>query len=84
LCNRVRAHSPGSLTQIRDERGVLSVGAVADIVLFDRATVIDNADFGAPPQAPTGIGSAIVGGVVVLADDVIGQERPGPVLRRAG
>jgi N-acyl-D-aspartate/D-glutamate deacylase len=64
-------------------RGVLSVGAVADIVLFDPATVIDNADFGAPPQAPTGITFVIVGGTVVLADGAIGQERPGRVLRRA-
>ena len=63
---------------------MLAVGAVADIVLFDPATVIDNADFGERPQAPTGIDVAIVGGTVVFADGVIGQERPGRVLRRAG
>jgi N-acyl-D-aspartate/D-glutamate deacylase len=65
------------------ERGVLSLGAVADIVLFDPETVIDNADFGGRPQAPTGIDFAIVGGTVVLADGSIAQERPGRVLRRA-
>ena len=65
------------------DRGTLAVGAVADIVVFDPATVIDNAEFGERPQPPTGIDIVIVGGTVVLADGVIGRERPGRVLRRA-
>jgi N-acyl-D-aspartate/D-glutamate deacylase len=63
---------------------VLAVGAIADVVIFDPTTVIDNAAFGEPPLAPTGIDVAIVGGTVVLADGVVGRERPGRVLRRAG
>jgi N-acyl-D-aspartate/D-glutamate deacylase len=66
------------------DRGVLAVGAVADVVIFDPATVIDNAAFGERPQAPTGIDVVIVGGTVVLADGVVSRERPGRVLRRAG
>ena len=64
------------------DRGVLAVGAVADIVVFDPAIVIDNAAFGERPQAPTGIDVAVVSGTVVLADGVVGPERPGRVLRR--
>jgi N-acyl-D-aspartate/D-glutamate deacylase len=64
------------------DRGVLGVGAVADIVVFDPSTVIDNAAFGEPPQAPTGVDVVVVGGTVVLADGVVGDERPGRVLRR--
>src|SRR5262245_21959732 len=64
------------------DRGVLAVGAVADIVVFDPETVTDNAAFGERPRAPSGIGVAVVGGAVVLADAVIGEERPGRVLRR--
>jgi N-acyl-D-amino-acid deacylase len=66
------------------DRGVLAVGAIADVVIFDPTTVIDNAAFGEPPRAPTGIDVAIVGGTVVLADGVVGRGRPGRVLRRAG
>jgi N-acyl-D-aspartate/D-glutamate deacylase len=64
------------------DRGVLGVGAVADVVVFDPSTVIDNVGFGERPRAPTGVDVVVVGGTVVLADGVIGQERPGRVLRR--
>jgi N-acyl-D-aspartate/D-glutamate deacylase len=66
------------------DRGVVRVGAIGDLVVFDPETVIDNADFGQPPAAPTGIDVVLVHGTVMLQDGVISSERPGRVLRREG
>ena len=65
-------------------RGIVAVGAIADLVIFDPLTVLDNAQFGQRADAPTGIDTVIVGGTVVLDHGVIGAERPGKVLRRSG
>jgi N-acyl-D-aspartate/D-glutamate deacylase len=65
-----------------EDRGTLTVGSVADIVVFDPESVIDNADFGQGATAPTGIETVIVGGSVVLDRGIIGTDRPGRVLRK--
>ena len=64
------------------DRGTIVVGAVADVVVFDPETVLDHADFGQSPNAPTGIDVVVVGGTVVLDHGVIATDRPGRVLRR--
>lgn len=64
------------------DRGTLAVGAIADVVVFDPDTVLDHADFGRSPHAPTGIDVVVVGGTVVLDHGVIAADRPGRVLRR--
>lgn len=64
------------------DRGTLTVGAIADVVIFDPATVADHAEFGRQPHAPTGIDVVIVGGTIVLDHGAISSERPGRVLRR--
>jgi N-acyl-D-amino-acid deacylase len=66
------------------DRGVVRVGTIADLVVFDPETVIDNADFGQPPAAPTGIDVVLVDGTVMLQDGAISSERPGRVLLREG
>lgn len=50
------------------ERGRVAVGAVADLVAFDPATVDDRATFTDPHQYPVGIPLVVVGGVVTLRD----------------
>lgn len=65
------------------DRGLVRAGAVADLVVFDPETVIDNAEFGQPPAPPTGIDAVVVAGTVMVDDGVISSERPGQVLRRA-
>lgn len=64
------------------DRGILAVGAVADVVIFDPETVIDNSEFGQSAHPPTGIDVVIVGGHVMLDHGAIGTDRPGRVLRR--
>jgi N-acyl-D-aspartate/D-glutamate deacylase len=64
------------------DRGHLREGAIADIVVFDPATVIDRATFTDPIAAPEGIEHVLIGGTFVIEagehrDDV----RPGVVLR---
>jgi len=63
-------------------RGVVEVGAVADLVVFDPDTVIDNAEFGEAAEPPTGIDWVVVGGAVMVAQGAISATRPGRMLRR--
>ena len=81
-CVRKMTAEPASRLGLAD-RGVVRAGAVADLVVFDPATVIDNADFSAPPAAPTGIDTVIVAGTVMVDAGMISADRPGVVLRRA-
>lgn len=47
-------------------RGILRTGYYADVVIFDPATVIDNATYEKPQQYPTGIDYVIVNGVITV------------------
>jgi N-acyl-D-aspartate/D-glutamate deacylase len=64
------------------DRGVVADGAIADLVLFDPATVADTTDFGQQPSAPIGIDLVIVGGSVMVDHGAISTDRPGRGLRR--
>lgn len=66
------------------DRGVLEVGAMADLVLFDPETVIDTATFERPTQPASGIELVMVNGRTVWRDGASTGERPGRALRRAG
>jgi len=65
------------------DRGVLRVGAFADLVLFDPATVIDRATFEAPTRPAAGIELVLVNGRPVWRAGAPTGERPGRALRRA-
>ena len=51
-----------------EDRGVLGVGAAADVVVFDPGSVADRATFEDPHQYPVGIGHVVVGGVHTIRD----------------
>jgi len=50
------------------DRGRIAVGAAADLVAFDPATVADRATFEQPFQYPAGIPHVVVNGVIALRD----------------
>ena len=49
-------------------RGSVAVGAAADLVIFDPATIIDKATFEDPFQYPVGISTVMVNGKVAFRD----------------
>ena len=62
-------------------RGVLREGAIADVTVFDPATIIDHATFADPHQFAAGVKHVFVGGTAVLHDGEVTEARPGEVLR---
>ncbi|MGH9465541.1 MAG: N-acyl-D-amino-acid deacylase family protein, partial [Thermoanaerobaculia bacterium] len=64
------------------ERGVIALGAPADLVLFDPVTVADRSTFAEPTLPATGIAAVWVNGVAVYRDGAATGARPGRVLRR--
>ena len=63
------------------DRGRLSPGQAADIVVFNPATVADKATFTAPLQYPVGIDFVMVNGKLVVDGGIPTANRPGKVLR---
>jgi N-acyl-D-aspartate/D-glutamate deacylase len=63
------------------DRGRIRVGAAADLVVFDPATITDRATFEAPHQPPVGIAAVVVNGVPVVLDGEPTGATPGRVLR---
>ncbi len=64
------------------DRGCIREGCVADITVFDPATVGDKATFTEPHQYPVGIEWVFVAGQAVVADGKFTSVRAGQVLRR--
>ncbi len=62
-------------------RGRIEPGFFADIVVFDPATVRDNATFTNPHAYPDGISHVFVNGVPVIADEEHTGATPGKVAR---
>lgn len=65
------------------ERGRLTVGAFADVVVFDPSTVMDRATFEAPHQLPVGIHHVMVNGEFVVRHGEHTGQTPGRILRPA-
>jgi N-acyl-D-amino-acid deacylase len=64
------------------ERGVLRVGAKADVVIFDAKKVLDQATFAKPFAVPLGIVHVFVNGEQVVRDSKVSGTAPGHVLRK--
>jgi N-acyl-D-amino-acid deacylase len=70
---------PAQRIGLRD-RGILFVGAAADVVVFDPEQVREKATFASPHQYPEGIEWVIVNGEVVVQDGEHTGARPGKAL----
>ncbi len=66
------------------DRGILRPGMMADITIFDAATIRDVATFEQPNRYATGVRHVFVNGRRVVADGAITEERPGRPLRGPG
>jgi len=64
------------------DRGVLRAGAIADLVLFNPATVIDRATFAEPELLPKGIETVFVNGMAVWQGGKATGARPGRALTK--
>ena len=73
--------APAARLGLRD-RGVIREGAVADLVVFDPATVKSDATVDDPRRYPEGIETVIVGGVPVVDGGRHTGATPGRSLRR--
>jgi len=71
-----------SVPQMR-EKGRIRLGADADLVVFDPATVLDRATYEDPAQASAGIAQVIVGGTFIVRDGTLKEDAfPGKAIRR--
>jgi N-acyl-D-aspartate/D-glutamate deacylase len=66
------------------DRGRLSPGLAADIVVFDYAEIVDRATFAEPHKTAEGVRHVIVNGQLVLESGKLTGNKPGRVLRGPG
>jgi dihydroorotase/N-acyl-D-amino-acid deacylase len=66
------------------DRGLVRPGMMADLVVFDPATIADVATFEQPNRYSRGIRHVFVNGQAVVADGAITTARPGRALRGPG
>ena len=74
---------PASNLGIQD-RGLLRPGMMADLAIFDPATIADKATFDDPQQFAVGMHHVFVNGQAVLLDGAITAARPGRAVRGPG
>ncbi len=66
------------------DRGRISEGQAADVIVFDYENLADKATFAEPHAVSQGMQHVIVNGVLVLEDGKFTKQRPGRVLRGPG
>jgi N-acyl-D-amino-acid deacylase len=62
------------------DRGMIAVGKVADLVIFDPETISDLATYEQPRVYPEGISAVIVSGQVVVREKQLTPHRPGQLI----
>ena len=81
-CVRKMTSAPARLLGLHD-RGTLAVGKMADLVVFDPATVRDTATYEDPKRHPEGMPYVMVNGVLVKDEDRPTGALPGRALRKS-
>ncbi len=67
-----------------DDRGLLKQGFFADVVIFDPASIRDEATFESPQRVATGVRYVMVNGEIVLDENGITTKLPGRAIRGPG
>ena len=67
-----------------NNRGILRPGLAADLVVFDPATIRDQANFENPSNISTGLRQVVVNGIAVVNDGKHTGAKPGVILRGPG
>jgi dihydroorotase/N-acyl-D-amino-acid deacylase len=75
--------SSAQILGLRD-RGLVKEGSLADLVIFDPATIADRATFERPHQISAGVRDVFVNGVAVWKDGKATGAKPGRALRGPG
>ena len=75
--------STAQILGLRD-RGLVKEGMMADLVIFDPATIADKATFEKPHQLAVGVRDVFVNGVAVWRDGKHTGAKPGRAVRGAG
>jgi N-acyl-D-amino-acid deacylase len=65
------------------DRGVLRVGAAADIAIFNPAEIVEKSTYTDPHHLAEGMFAVVVNGEVVLKDGKFTSALPGKVLRKS-
>jgi N-acyl-D-amino-acid deacylase len=82
LADAIRKMTSAPARRLRlADRGRLAVGMAADVVVFDPATVADQATYEDPYQYPLGIRLVVVNGRIALREEARGAVRSGRGLR---
>jgi N-acyl-D-amino-acid deacylase len=74
---------PAANLGIKD-RGLVKPGMMADLAIFDPATIADKATFDSPQQFAVGMHHVFVNGQAVLLDGKMTGARPGRAVRGPG
>jgi N-acyl-D-amino-acid deacylase len=83
LCNVVRKMTGLPAGRIGlTGRGTLAEGAIADITVFDPATIADQATYQAPLRYASGAVRVLVNGRFAVRDNQLTEHRSGTVIRR--
>ncbi|HEY8806602.1 MAG TPA: amidohydrolase family protein, partial [Candidatus Limnocylindria bacterium] len=70
---------PAERFGLRD-RGALAVGKIADLVIFDPATVLDRATYADPLLTPVGVRAVVINGRTAVQGRAVADVRAGAVL----
>ncbi len=82
-CALIPAEILAASTPAMRSKGRLSVGADADVVVFDYETLADRAEFSAMNRPSEGVRHLLVGGQALITDGIMDVTlRPGRPVRR--
>ena len=72
-------HQPAAKLKLK-ERGIIAEGMFADLVIFDRNKIRDNADYRSPRKPPSGISHVLIEGVPAIKNGLLTGQKAGRFL----